>query len=340
MCCAGQENGRCPRLSIITPVYNTADYLEETVNSILAQTFSEFELILVDDGSTDGSGTLCDMLAKRDPRIRVIHKENGGVASARNVGLDAARGDYIGWVDSDDWISPVMYQTLMETAQRYDAKIVQCEYKRKREWLVLEEPVIFPEPTVFDGIGSLKRIHQGRYSNYMALWSKIYRRELYEGLRFTEGRAFEDDECVPLLLYRSDRSVFLDVPMYRYTFREGSIVISPNVENVLALTEHLETRMFWFEELDPKLFEDARAYFYRYLLNKICEKQFIGTAVQKDAVEKLKKHRLIFWPVANHYDKITILMLYCGDAMVQWVAKNDFAPIQNILAKVKKLIGK
>ena len=122
-------------LSIIMPVYNTGSYLDVTVNSVLAQTYRDFELIMVDDGSTDDSGKLCDALALKDHRIRVIHKKNGGVASARNAGLGAASGEYIGWVDSDDLVSPVMFQVMMDMAEKYEADIVQCSHVRKPEML-------------------------------------------------------------------------------------------------------------------------------------------------------------------------------------------------------------
>lgn len=329
-----------PALSIIIPVYNAREYLRDTVGSVLAQTFSDFELILVDDGAKDGSGELCDELAQKDPRVRVIHKENGGVAAARNTGLDAAAGDYIGWVDSDDWISPVMYELLMEQARTYSADIVQCEHSRWLDHIQKERPEQMPPIEVLDGLGSLKRIYRDRtrYSNALALWSKVYRRALFDGLRFTEGAAFEDDECVPKLLYRGRVNVFFDLPLYQYIRRENSIVTAPSVKNILALTAHLENRMLWFQTLDPELYDHALKNFYQYLHQKVCEKLFIGTPVQAKAVELLKKHRKRFWPWINRYDKLTILMLYCGNGAVQWVARNDYAPIQNILAKIKDLL--
>ena len=113
-------------LSIIMPVYNAAKYLAGAVDSVLHQTFHKFELILVDDGSSDGSGELCDALASTDSRIRVIHQANAGVAAARNVGLDAAIGEYIGWVDSDDLVHPEMYRIMLTLMEQYSADIVQC----------------------------------------------------------------------------------------------------------------------------------------------------------------------------------------------------------------------
>ena len=115
-----------PRLSVIVPVYQVAPYLEKCVASILGQTFSDFEVLLVDDGSTDGSGAICDALAEQDVRVRVIHKANGGVSSARNAGLDAARGRYIGFVDADDWIEPAFYEKLVRNLRLLHRRRARC----------------------------------------------------------------------------------------------------------------------------------------------------------------------------------------------------------------------
>ena len=119
-----------PIISIIVPVYNVESYLERCINSILNQTFKNFELILVDDGSTDKSGEICDSFAGYDKRIRVIHKKNGGLSSARNVGLDVSIGKYIGFVDSDDWIDEFMYEKLYRNMIKTKSDIVICNFSR------------------------------------------------------------------------------------------------------------------------------------------------------------------------------------------------------------------
>ena len=113
------------QLSIIIPVFNVEKYLEECINSVLQQTFSNFEIILVDDGSTDSSGNICDLYSQKDRRIQVIHKENGGLSSARNAGLRIAKGKYVGFIDSDDWISETMYQHLYEEAEKAAAEALK-----------------------------------------------------------------------------------------------------------------------------------------------------------------------------------------------------------------------
>ena len=117
-----------PLLSIIVPVYKVENYLQKCIDSILAQTFTDFELILVEDGSPDGCPALCDAAAAKDARIRVLHQKNGGLSAARNAGLDVARGEWIGFVDSDDYIAPEMYETLYKAVQNTGADLALCDY--------------------------------------------------------------------------------------------------------------------------------------------------------------------------------------------------------------------
>ena len=120
-------------LSVIIPVYNVKPYLEKCVESIVDQTYHNLQIILVDDGSTDGSQTICDELAQKDSRIVVIHKENGGLSTARNVGMDRAKGDYIAFVDSDDWLERNMYEVLINQLEAHDADLVACSKKKQLE---------------------------------------------------------------------------------------------------------------------------------------------------------------------------------------------------------------
>ena len=122
------EGEKAPLLSIIVPVYKVENYLQKCIDSILAQTFTDFELILVEDGSPDGCPALCDAAAAKDARIRVLHQKNGGLSAARNAGLDVARGEWIGFVDSDDYIAPEMYETLYKAVQSTGADLALCDY--------------------------------------------------------------------------------------------------------------------------------------------------------------------------------------------------------------------
>ena len=321
-------------ISIIVPIYNTGNELKESVESILKQTYSDLEIILVNDGSTDNSGEICEELAKLDDRIRVVHKENGGVASARNRGLDEAKGDYIGWVDSDDIVSPNMYKALYDTAVKYDADIVQCSHTRFLDKLQIGYPDELPSLKVSNNIESLKRIYTTHYTNSCALWSKIYRRCLFDGLRFTEGAAFEDDEVVPRLLERAEKLVFFESPLYCYIKRENSIITAPKQKNIMALTSHLEKRMLRFRKLDDELYNMCLRHFYQYLKNTMCNKMFFNSPVQAQAAELLKKHYSVFWKIANKYDRFSLVLVKFG--MIEFVAERGFEPVQKVISKLKR----
>lgn len=218
--------GKTPRLSIIVPVYQVAPYLEKCVASILGQTFSDFEVLLVDDGSTDGSGALCDALAEKDARVRVIHKPNGGVSSARNAGLDIARGRYIGFVDADDWIEPAFYEKLVRNLEAHpDVDVciggisdvredgsIHLHFQKK-----LERQILVPDY-------AMKLVgERNRLSCYTV--DNIYRRELLHGIRFVEQIHFGEDLIFIMEVYRKARAMLYDPsPMYYYLQREDSKV--------------------------------------------------------------------------------------------------------------------
>ena len=165
-----------PTISIIVPVYKTEAYLEKCVDSILAQTFRDFELLLIDDGSPDNCQALCEEAAARDPRIRVIHQKNAGLSAARNTGVEAARGEWIGFVDSDDSIAPEMYETLLTYARRDGAQIAVCDYLLVTEaGEPLPSPYRLEEDKVLDRVGALEQMNRGHFT---VAWNRLYRRAL------------------------------------------------------------------------------------------------------------------------------------------------------------------
>ena len=164
-------------ISVIVPVYNVLPYLEKCIKSIICQTYSNLEIIIVDDGSTDGCSELCDSLKTLDDRIMVIHKENGGISDARNAGMLAAKGDYFGFVDSDDSIEPDMYEILLSNMEKYDAEVSCCRYTRV--WLNGEvQPVgDTHEIKIYTGTEGLKEYLYGKTMDPFAC-NKLYKREL------------------------------------------------------------------------------------------------------------------------------------------------------------------
>lgn len=203
------------KISVIIPIYNTEKYLDKCIRSVVKQTYKNLEIILVDDGSLDQCGNICDKWAERDERIRVIHKSYGGISDARNVGLDVSSGTYIGFVDSDDYIHPEMYQRLYEKIKEYGADMSICGFDRIDEQnnsIIRSENM--PEEELIDKKDAIKNIcHKGPF---IALWNKLFKRELFTDLRFPYGKFSEDMFVIPWIYYRCDSIVSVSENLYNY----------------------------------------------------------------------------------------------------------------------------
>lgn len=208
-----------PLVSVIVPIYRVEKYLQECVNSICEQTYRNIEIILVDDGSPDRCGWMCDDYAKQDNRIKVIHKKNGGLSDARNAGMDIAHGEYICFVDSDDYIHREMVSIFVDHALRYDADIVCAGTQPFMDGTI-------PPPVVTGGsvriLNRLSAMQQFVVKDWGA-WGKLYRREIHEGILFPCGKIHEDEAIMLHLLDRCDKIACVDDRLYYYRGREGSI---------------------------------------------------------------------------------------------------------------------
>ena len=177
-------------VSIIVPVYNVEKYLSKCIDSILAQTYKNLEIILVDDGSKDNSGTICDEYSKKDKRIKIIHKPNGGISDVRNHGLKIATGDYIGFVDSDDYIAEDMFETLVSLLEKNDADISIVsfyEYYNGKLIGVRENENV----EIMNKVEAIKELLIDRKIQSYT-WNKLFKKELFDGLQFPVGKNFED----------------------------------------------------------------------------------------------------------------------------------------------------
>ncbi len=217
-----------PKISIIVPVYNTETYLRQCLDSIVGQTCESLEIILVDDGSVDQSGLICDEYAARDTRIRVIHQPNRGVSAARNAGLEISSGEWVGWVDSDDWIVPEMYTYLLQCAERYGVDIAVCSrYECSRDGTVFYG---WEKPEILDteqAVGLL--LANKELQNF--LWDKLWKRTLFDGIVFPEGKTFEDIAVMHRLFLAAKRVACLPEALYYYRQRSGSIVDDQSLAN-------------------------------------------------------------------------------------------------------------
>lgn len=241
-----QKETNMPKLSIVAPVYNVKDYLTRCTNSILIQSFKDFELILVDDGATDGSGEICDQIKKQDSRIKVIHKQNGGLSSARNAGIENANGDYITFVDSDDWIEPQLYEKMFESADKNDADITICRLQMVSEPNNVIKVVGYDKEIFFDKIEATKEIlRDDMIPSYSC--NKLFKRELFEGIRYPLGRIFEDTATIYKLFYKSNKVVTIPYIGYNYWQNPNGLCNNNNQSTEKNLTRELHNALAFDE---------------------------------------------------------------------------------------------
>lgn len=246
-------------ISVIIPVYKVEAYLDDCIRSVVAQSYANLEIILVDDGSPDKCGAMCDAWAKKDSRIQVIHKENGGLSDARNAGLERATGDYVAFVDSDDWLQPKFYETLLTAMQQENADICACAIAscypdRTVTWGC-------PKYAVGDSEATLAMLYKDTAYPVSAL-NKLYRRELWNGLRFPVGKLCEDAFTTYQLVHRAKKIVQIPEALYCYRIRLNSIMTSSFTPKKLDEEEAWRCNYLFAREHYPSV---AKAAFDFYL---------------------------------------------------------------------------
>ena len=270
-----------PLISIVVPVYNVKAFLAKCLDSIVKQTYMNLEIIVVDDGSTDGSEEICDSYAERDGRISVIHKENGGLASARNAGIDLAHGEYIGFVDSDDFIEPFMYEKLLKALLKHSCEIAVCGIN-----YVFDDGTVIPkanlEPErIFDFQQAITEMNTFRLFD-MGAWSKLYSRRLFDDIRFPIGKLSEDFFIMYKLFNRSRYVVYVPDACYNYFQRANSITKSKKINH--DFLEAAYEQMLFLDKNYPDLsivghtsYASAALTVYdSYLKNRVkCPKDFL-----------------------------------------------------------------
>lgn len=261
-----------PKISIIVPVYKVEPYIHKCINSILAQTYTNFELILIDDGSPDRCGEICDYYASKDPRIKVIHKENGGQASARNMGLDIAEGEYIGFVDSDDYIENDMFELLMMNAMKFEADVVECGINivngKKIQQIQNNNEFEFG-----DNIFALKGLLNNRYRN--CIWNKLYKKEIFQTLRFP-NKLYEDGFLAFKIYYLAKKYVFIGKSKYYYVQRNESTMS--------------KQKNFTLRNLDGLECEEER---YHFLRERVSEQSLLTLSESHFFTEILSYYQLL-----------------------------------------------
>lgn len=239
-------------ISVVVPVYNVEDYIHKCVDSIINQTYRNLEIILVDDGSTDNSGRICDEYAEIDERIKVIHKENGGLSDARNAGIDISKGDYLGFVDSDDYIDADMYRILMNNMKNADADISTCVrimYTGDDSIPLCEENTT----VCLNSYDAIKDLFTKNRFVYPMAWDKLYKREMFSNIRFPVGRLYEDAAVMYHIFEKADKIVATEKQMYYYVKRQGSITSSLySKKKILHKFENMINAINYYKHIDKK----------------------------------------------------------------------------------------
>ncbi len=291
------------RVSVIVPIYNTRAWLRECVNSILHQDFSEpYEVILVDDGATDGSAGLCDELARADARVRVIHQENQGLSAARNTGMDAADGQYYAFVDSDDVLRPGYLRSLFDACESNDAYMAVCAVEDINEDGTSAVPPSYTMPNATGthrGQDLLNCFYGPNGTYYTVAWNKLYRADIWKLLHYPEGRLHEDDFVAHRLFWRCDRVVCLDEPLYCYRLRSGSICRTALKPAAFDAVDGLADRYRFYVEnsADRTVIDSAyAACWHRYLY--LCAK--VRLAPTPEMVKAISKEQFLMQSLISY----------------------------------------
>ena len=279
-------------ISVVVAAYNIETYIARCLESLLKQNYKNLEIIVVDDGSTDQTGTLCDEFAQKDNRIQVIHQQNMGLSGARNTGLKVAKGSYIGFVDGDDWVEPDMYRALYEACEHHQAEMAGCAYhqigaKKVKEAFSEKQYVLSKEEVLDTYICDNKQYHI-----YNSVWSKFFRSDIVASLEFPIGRKSEDIMYTTRAMAQITKFVFLDTPYYNYVVdREDSIMNAG-----LAERRFKDEIPFWKEQTGylyglgmRELAQKASYQFYRRMLFYYVD--FRKRKMRKPADELIQKMR-------------------------------------------------
>lgn len=247
-------------ISIIIPVFKVEEYLEKCVDSIINQTYTNLEIILVDDGSPDNCGKICDEYAKKDTRVRVIHKENGGLSSARNAGLDVASGEYVSFVDSDDYIKENFIEVLYNLCVENKCDISECGYLRfQDEYESLEDSETISDIKIYSNYEMQKKIYGEECVKTVVVWNKLYKKYIYEILRFPDKKVHEDEYTTYKAFFNTRTNIAVtNLNLYFYRINQNGITGQKfNVKRLDALEALEERKRFYFENGQKELYDMA-----------------------------------------------------------------------------------
>lgn len=272
-------------ISVIVPVYKVEQYLEKCVETIINQTYDNLEIILVDDGSPDDCPKLCDELAKKDKRIKVIHKQNGGLSDARNVGFEASKGKFVTFVDSDDYLNIHFIAELYKNITDKNADLSIVGYKEVVENEEVDTTTAETSGVLcFDNKNKFEQLFAKHRLNFVIAWGKLYKRELFDELRFPVGKINEDEFVTHHIIDKCKKICFENVPYYYYLQRANSITHAVFTEKNMNVFEALDDRLAFFEKMP----EFQKETLYSYLSSIIYKYYHFKKDLRKVLYKKFK----------------------------------------------------
>lgn len=288
------------KISVIIPIYQVEKFLNKCIESVISQTYKCLEILLIDDGSKDNCPKICDQYAKEDKRIKIIHKENGGLSDARNMGIKNAKGDYIFFLDSDDWVDQRIISHLYMLIKKYDADIAECQYEKvyKEDAIINNEDK--EEIKVYTPKESLENLITERSGNRVVSWNKLYKKKLFNQIEFPMGKIHEDEYTTYKLLYQCKKIVVTNLKFYYYRQRENSIISEKfNPKRLDVIQAYEEKLEFYKKKNEIELYQKEIPKFLYILLN--CYYNSKKAKFNKEIVKNIKdKYRKIY----REYKKI------------------------------------
>lgn len=324
-----------PTISVIVPVYKVEPYLRQCVDSILAQTFTDFELILVDDGSPDSCGMICDTYANQDLRVRVVHQENMGLSAARNAGIGLANGEYLTFIDSDDMVSDAYLEKLYDVIGENNSDIAICGMQTFAEENELSSnDVVCTErsPRIMTGREACLSIYHMDGKVPIMAWGKLYRADLFAGIRYPVGLIHEDDATTPKLLYRSNKTAMTFERLYYYRTRPDSIMGRPFSSKRFDCVKAIQSCIDFFEDTkDFELVKLAESF------QKVTQAKMVICAYGADRVDQI--------PASYSMSKLRALRFihrFCTYDVFCWYLSLVYPKLikpYTYLVKMKQILG-
>lgn len=281
-------------ISVVVPIYNVEKYLRECLESIINQTYKNLEIILVNDGSKDASPQICEEYQKKDKRIKVIHKENGGLSDARNQGINIAQGEYITFIDSDDYINKAYIEKLYNAIKENNVKISQCGIVKVNNQDEILEKIGYVENQIKSGKELIKEIYKGHWTENIVVWNKMYLTKLFKNIRYPVGKIHEDEFITYKILYNLDKMAVISECLYNYRQTGESIVSKKFNLKRLDILEALEERIkFLKNKNERELYElTLRCYLQKTAESYAKTRLYINDNKQilKELVKKYRKN--------------------------------------------------